>query len=189
MYIKILQYPWNMALHKLSVNYDIVKGRGEVKYLAERADIIKIILRIQFCASLPVSFPFPSPCLTSCLSPASLNCQHTCTFLMVMAKPQCQLERKVTFHGWCNWRRVFLRSRGGSAFWESLRTLAYSKVTYLGYWIIFEKKNTWSGLNFYCGSPSYSQGLSEWSEQDRLPSRGRIWIASKGKLQVIGSSM
>lgn len=140
MYIKILQYPWNMALHKLSVNYDIVKGRGEVKYLAERADIIKIILRIQFCASLPVSFPFPSPCLTSCLSPASLNCQHTCTFLMVMAKPQCQLERKVTFHGWCNWRRVFLRSRGGSAFWESLRTLAYSKVTYLGYWIIFEKK-------------------------------------------------
>lgn len=107
-----------MVLHKLSVNHDILKGRGEVKYLAERAHIIKIILRIQFCASLPVTFPFPSPHLTSCHSPATLNWQNTCTFLMIMAKAQCQLERKVTFHSGVTGEQCFLREEVAGPFWK-----------------------------------------------------------------------
>jgi hypothetical protein len=105
-----------MALHKLSVNHAILKGKGEVKYLAERAHIIKIILRIQFCASLPVNFPFPSPYLTPCHSPASLNWQHTCIILMIMAKAQCQLERKVTFHVGVTGEQCFLRGEVAEPF-------------------------------------------------------------------------
>lgn len=175
-----------MASHKRSVNPDIVKGRGEVKYLAKRARIIKIILRIQFCASLPVNFSFPSPCLTSCHSRASLNCQHTCTFLMMMSKPQCQLEREVTFHGVVTGEQCFSRVETAEPFWKVWEHRPIQKPLTLDTESFL---NTWLGLRFYCGSPSCCQGLSEGPEEERWPDRGRIWNTRKGRLQVIGSRM